>query len=120
MPVKLLAITFFFSDVFLGRYVVGDPSVRLTKWRDAGELKELAAVLPGVMEQDFRCLSVRQRLPHCGVGFRLCFSRFQDSRVLPEGLAPTVTSDTSERLVDVFDTAVDICNDNAFLALLDG
>ena len=61
-----------------------------------------------------------QDFPHFRIGIRAGFARMQNAGVLPECLFTTIAGERDKGLVHVLDLGVQVGDDDAFLALLNG
>jgi hypothetical protein len=120
VAVQLLADAFLFGDVLLHRNVVGDAAVRLAQWRHEHEFGVFAAILALVDELAFPGLALGNRGPERRMGFRRGLAGLQDARVFSDHFLGTVAGSAEESFVDVFDFGIEIGDDDAFRALLDG
>ncbi|TXT40155.1 MAG: hypothetical protein FD135_1549 [Comamonadaceae bacterium] len=110
----------FSGDVLFHRHIVADVSIGLVDRRDRGELGVFAPVFAPVGELALPRPVVVQGIPHCVVGRAGCLARLQEARVLADGLLAAVAGYGDKGFVHVFDACIEIGDDDAVRALLDG
>ena len=108
------------GDVLLDRDVVRDPAVFLVQRRDHRRLDIGAAVAPPVVEFAAPDAAGGQCFPQRLVHLGRRVARTQDARVLADHLVRPVAGGVHEAGIDVLDGAVQVGDDDALRALLDG
>ena len=120
MALEFVAHLFLERDVFLDRDVMRDLTVRLAQGHDDRRLDLLAAVLGLVEENAFPGIALIEGLPHLAVSGGRRVAGLEQTRRLADRLGAAVAGVAGERVVDVFDAAVEIGDDDRIRALFDG
>ena len=115
--IELCAHALFLGNVLLHRHVMGNRAIRLAQGRNDGELDILAAVFSAVDKFALPGSAVAQRLPQPVETLSRGLARLQHARVPADRFLAAVARVVFERLIDIFDVAVEARDDDALGAL---